>query len=146
MLINQIVNAILVGFPQTVLLDHLEIHYSSHPYTTWKFATLYPQCHPPGISSNQFHGSGMDIFSLLEPHIPIFSSGQSASLYVPSRKIMCELIQATSILPAQIPGQTPCEQLSLANVPPPVPTMTVKWPAAQSISPIYRNIIVAIFS
>ena len=49
-LIYQIVNAILVGFPQAVLLDPLEIYYSSHPNITWKFAHLDP--HPPGTSSN----------------------------------------------------------------------------------------------
>ena len=34
---------ILVGFSQTVLLDSLEIYYSSHPHTPWKSAPLDPQ-------------------------------------------------------------------------------------------------------
>ena len=41
-MIHQIVNAILVGFPQAVLLDPLEIYHSSHPDTPWKFAPLDP--------------------------------------------------------------------------------------------------------
>ena len=57
--IYQIVNAILVGFPQAKLLDPLEIYYSSHPDTPWKFAPLDPP--PPLELPVTFHG-GMDIF------------------------------------------------------------------------------------
>ena len=63
-LIYQIVRAILVGFPQTVLLDPLEIYYSSHPDTPWKFASLDP--HPSGTSSNLPWGR---YGYFLEPHI-----------------------------------------------------------------------------
>ena len=32
----------IVGFPQAVLLDPLEIYYSSHPDTPWKFGSSSP--------------------------------------------------------------------------------------------------------
>ena len=44
---------------QAVLLDPLEIYYSSHPDTPWKFASLDP--HPLELPVT-FHGGGMDIF------------------------------------------------------------------------------------
>ena len=59
-MIYQIVNAILVVFPQAVLLDPLEIYYSSHPNTPWKFAPL--DSPPPLEPPVTFHGGVMDIF------------------------------------------------------------------------------------
>ena len=59
------------------------------------------------------------------------------------QRLMCQPISTASILPGhlrkicQMPGPAECGQFSLADAPPPVPTMMVKRPAPQFIRPIH---------